>query len=68
MTRSQASSVETLNHDNKKSYSNNNNNSSSSNNSSNSTAEVQVDNIPKEKSKEGIKTVVISFRRKTDTL
>lgn len=40
--------METLNHDNKKSlYSNNNNHASS-------TAEVQVDNIPKEKSKEGI--------------
>lgn len=47
-TRSRASSVETLNHDNKKSlYSNNNNHASS-------TAEVQVDNIPKEKSKEDI--------------
>eukprot|EP00105_Crassostrea_gigas_P035123 XP_019919271.1 PREDICTED: uncharacterized protein LOC105319247 isoform X4 [Crassostrea gigas] len=48
ITRSLASSVETLNHDNKKSlYSNNNNHASS-------TAEVQVDNIPKEKSKEDI--------------
>lgn len=47
-TRSRASSVETLNHDNKKSLHSNNNNHASS------TAEVLVDNIPKEKSKEGI--------------
>nr|XP_022322544.1 titin homolog isoform X5 [Crassostrea virginica] len=67
-TRSQASSIETLNHDNKKSYSNNNNNSSSnsSNSSSNSTAEVQVDNIPKEKSKEDIYKEAFEHYKETE--
>jgi hypothetical protein len=41
-TLSRTSSVETLNHSNQR------------NNYNNSTAEVQVDNIPKEKSKEGM--------------
>lgn len=52
--------METLNHDNKKSlYSNNNNHASS-------TAEVQVDNIPKEKSKEGIYLLLFISSRCTE--
>lgn len=52
--------METLNHDNKKGlYSNNNNHASS-------TAEVQVDNIPKEKSKEGIYLLLFISSRCTE--
>lgn len=52
--------METLNHDNKKGlYSNNNNHASS-------TAEVQVDNIPKEKSKEGLYLLLFISSRCTE--
>ncbi|XP_061183770.1 uncharacterized protein LOC133191984 isoform X2 [Saccostrea echinata] len=61
-TVSRATSVETLNHDNKKNYNNNNN----VNNSSSSTAEVQVDNIPKEKSKEDIYKEAFEHYKETE--
>ncbi|XP_056010090.1 uncharacterized protein LOC125667072 isoform X11 [Ostrea edulis] len=53
-TLSRASSVETLNHSNRKNYYNN------------STAEVQVDNIPKEKSKEDIYKEAFEHYKETE--